>query len=66
VPEASVVPPASVVPSDKAVPSESTARPGERCPAGVLTELRVILEPLLTTGPMEAIPAAGTDGEETW
>jgi hypothetical protein len=33
-------------------------------PAEVLTELRAILEPLLTTGPAEA--AGGGDGEETW
>jgi hypothetical protein len=70
VPSASAVPMGSAAPAGGAGPAGGTLRPGGGCPAGspavVLTELRAILEPLLTTGPMEAVPGADADGEETW
>ena len=69
VPSASAVPMGSAAPAGGAGPAGGTLRLGGGCPAGspavVLTELRAILEPLLT-GPMEAVPGADADGEETW
>jgi hypothetical protein len=76
VPRPGAARPASVVPSQgMAAPAsagspEAAVRPGGCCPpatpATVLTELRALLEPLLTTGPVEAVPGADAAGEETW